>query len=219
MQISGKSLLQYHCERLRKCGLPMVLATTTNAGDDVLAKFGKENSLHVYRGSEADVLGRFFGAATENRLDVIIRVTSDCPLIDGDLIKKSVEHYRSANDPWLYMSNGVERTFPRGFDFEIFSYTMLKEAFENAKEPAEREHVSPYFYQNKHGRTHFHHVKRDPDMSAIRLTVDELDDFKLIERLIGEFGCAELNEAEICEVFDKHPELKLINQHIEQKKL
>jgi spore coat polysaccharide biosynthesis protein SpsF len=218
-QISGKSLLHYHCERLAHSGLPIVLATTTNSTDDVIVDFSKLLSIPFFRGDEKDVLSRYYGAAVENNLDVIVRVTSDCPLIDGKLIKSAVDKYMSTSNKWLYMSNGIERTYPRGFDFEIFSLPMLKEAFEKSTSPSEREHVTPYFYQNRHGLTQFEHIKQSSDMSSYRLTVDEADDFKLIEKLITDFHCEKLSADEICSVLLANPELKLINQHIEQKKL
>jgi spore coat polysaccharide biosynthesis protein SpsF len=214
--ISGKSLLEYHTERLKKTSL--ILATTINQTDDPIAQFCESKKISYFRGDENDVLSRYMGAAEKFSLDIIVRVTSDCPLIDGDLIAHSLEKYLSLNKSWLYMSNCLQRTYPRGFDFEIFSGEMLKEAFDQAKTAFQREHVTPYFYQNFHGKTVFEHITRQPDMSKYRLTVDESDDFKLIETLIKDFGCAQMSESEICQVLEKNPALALINQHIEQKK-
>ncbi len=218
-KINERTLLDYHCDRLSQSGLPLILAITENSSDDVLEKFARAKKISIFRGSESDVLSRFYGAALEQKLDIVIRVTSDCPLIDGKLIAQAARDYASQKSSWLYMSNVIERTFARGFDFEIFSFEMLKEAFEKATSFSEREHVTPYIHQNKHGKTIFKHIKRDPDLHKFRLTVDEADDFKLIEKLILEFNCAEESESEISLVLQQNPELLEINEHIEQKKI
>lgn len=217
--IAGKSLLQYHVDRLKWSKLPIVIATTTNQTDDPIVDFAKENSLGYFRGSEMDVLSRYWGAVEKQDWDIIVRVTSDCPLIDGQMIRKAVDEYATLNQDWLYLSNCIQRTFPRGFDFEVFSKKMLQEAFEKASAPAEREHVTPYIHQNKHGKTHFRHITRTPDLHTYRLTVDEPDDFKMIETMIDRYGCGSQTEQEISQVLLKNPDLKKINQHIEQKKV
>jgi spore coat polysaccharide biosynthesis protein SpsF len=216
--IHGQTLLQYHLRRLQQSGLPIVVATTTNLTDDPIVQACLQEEVPVHRGSEHDVLSRYFEAAEKFAFDVVVRVTSDCPLIDGQLIHSAVEKHLTDKTPWLYTSNVLERTYPRGFDFEIFSFDMLKTAFHEARSTSEREHVTPYLHQNKHGQTRFQHIKRFPDMSSHRLTVDEPDDFRLMEELIQKYHCDEMNEDQIAHVLLEHPELKEINQHIEQKK-
>lgn len=219
MKVRAKPLLEYHLERLSKSGLQVIVATTTNQSDDPIAELCNSRNLACFRGDELNVLSRYYYAAIENKLDVIVRVTSDCPLVDGELIKSSVAKYLDAGDDWLYASNSLKRTFPRGFDFEIFSLTMLKEAFSKATLTYEIEHVTPYFYQNKHSQTHLLSIEKPVDDSGFRLTVDEPDDFKLIEKLITDYRCDLMNVDQICELLNKHPELKQINAHVEQKKL
>lgn len=216
--INGKTLLQYHLQRLQQSLYPVMVATTVNQTDDPIVDACEKYGIPFHRGSEHDVLSRYFDAALKFDLDVIVRVTSDCPLVDGELIQRSVQHHLSAFTPWLYTSNCIERTYPRGFDFEIFSFEMLKEAYNLAKSTPEREHVTPYIHQNKHGKTRFQHITRQPDMSSYRLTVDEPDDFRLMETLIQQYRCDQMNEEQIAQVLLAHPELKEINQHIEQKK-
>jgi spore coat polysaccharide biosynthesis protein SpsF len=217
--VKGKSLLQLHIDRLSESGFKVIVATTTNDTDQPIVELCQKNRIPYFRGSEDDVLSRFFGAASQEKLDVIVRVTSDCPLIDGKLIKKAVEQYIAEKQDWLYLSNGVERTYPRGFDFEVFSFAMLEEANKKADTKSEREHVTPYFYQNKHGKTKLLQIKRQSDLSRFRLTVDEVDDFKMVEKLILDFDCDKKGVDEICQVLQSHPELALINSHIEQKKV
>jgi spore coat polysaccharide biosynthesis protein SpsF len=217
--VNGKNLLAYHIERLQQTGFSIAIATTTNHTDDPLVDFANEHHLHYFRGSEDDVLSRFYHAATLFNYDIIIRVTSDCPLIDPHLIRNSVEKYLKFNNLNLYMSNVIVRTFARGFDFEIFSYQSLKHAFENAKDSADLEHVTPFIRRNIAGKTSFYDVLQSSDHSHLRLTVDTEPDFELIKQLIEHYNAAELAYTEIEEILLKNPQLVAINEHIEQKKV
>lgn len=218
-QINGKKLLDYHIDRLAETGLDIVIATTINSTDDCVAEFAQGRNLHLHRGSEDNVLSRYYEAAVKYNLDVIIRVTSDCPLIDPHLLRNSVEKYLKFNDPKLYMSNGIERSFARGFDFEIFSFDLLEEAFKNAKEEIDLEHVTPYIWKNRSGHVSFYHVKQEKNNSFLRITVDTTDDFKLIKHLIEDFKADTLSYFEIENILLNHPELVALNAHIEQKKV
>jgi spore coat polysaccharide biosynthesis protein SpsF len=218
-KINDKPLLQYHVNRLKQSGLDIVIATTINSSDDCVCDFAKSENINFYRGSEQNVLQRFYDAALENKFDVIVRVTSDCPLIDPHLIRNSIEKYIKLNNPSLYMSNVIERTFARGFDFEIFSSEALQNAFSNASEEPELEHVTPYIWKNKSGKTELYHVKQNINNSDLRVTVDTQEDFELIRLLIEKYHAAELPYNEIESVLRSHPELIIINSHIEQKKV
>ncbi|SET51679.1 cytidylyltransferase domain-containing protein [Hymenobacter actinosclerus] len=217
--IGGRPLLAYHTERLQASGLDVYLAITTNATDDPLADFAAAHALPVSRGPEDDVLARYQRCAAAHELDVIVRVTSDCPLLDGRLIAQAVQEYLAAENPRLYLSNVLERTYPRGFDFEVFSRELLDEAARHATTAADREHVTPYLHQNRSGRVQFAHLTRPTDRSAYRLTVDTAEDFELIRRLMEEYQADMLGADELIALLEEHPELVAINAHIEQKKL
>ncbi|AII50406.1 cytidylyltransferase domain-containing protein [Hymenobacter sp. APR13] len=217
--VAGQPLLLHHVQRLQASSLPLYLATTTNATDDVLAEFGAAHQLPCTRGPEDDVLARYQQCATAHNLDVIVRVTSDCPLLDGALVADAVRAYLAADNPRLYLSNVLERTFPRGFDFEVFSRELLEEAAAQATLPSDREHVTPYIHQNRSGRVQFQHVRRAEDRSAYRLTVDTADDFELIRQLIEDYAAAAISTDSLIALLDAHPELVALNAHIEQKKL
>jgi spore coat polysaccharide biosynthesis protein SpsF len=209
--------------------LEIIIATTTNPTDDPIVEFAVKNNILFHRGSESNVLSRYYEAADKNKLDVIIRVTSDCPLIDPHLIKSNIEDYDRIDNPNLYMSNTIERTFARGFDFEIFSFSSLKDAFLNATEESDREHVTPYLWKNKSGKIDFKSVYQHFNHSNLRLTVDTLEDFELIRILIEEYGLYELSYYgksvfdvpyfEIESLLLDHPELIRINSHIGQKEV
>jgi spore coat polysaccharide biosynthesis protein SpsF len=217
--IAGQPLLHYHVARLQASSLPLYLAVTDNATDDALADFAAANGLPCTRGPEDDVLARYQQCATTHDLDVVVRITSDCPLIDGTLVAAAVQTYLAAHNPRLYLSNVLERTFPRGFDFEVFSRELLEEAATHATRASDREHVTPYIHQNRSGRVQFQHITRAADRSAYRLTVDTTDDFELIRQLIEEHQAASLSADALIALLDAHPELAALNAHIEQKKI
>lgn len=218
-EINNKSLLQYHIERLLQSNLTIIIATTVNKEDDAVMNFAHQHKLPCWRGSEMNVLERFYDCAKHFKLDIIVRVTSDCPLIDGEMIKTAVNDYNKWDNEKIYYSNGMQRTFPRGFDFEIFSFPVLEQAFKNATEWYQKEHVTPYINQNKAGNVVIKHYCFKNNASAYRLTVDTPDDYLLIKKLIEEFDAAEKNAEEIIAIMQNNPQLHLLNAHIEQKKL
>jgi spore coat polysaccharide biosynthesis protein SpsF len=216
---NGIPLLAHHVRRLQWSNLPVIIATTVNKEDDPICAFATQHNLPFFRGSENDVLSRFYLAAKENDLDIIVRVTSDCPLIDGKIIGNAVSAHIETENEFLYTSNVLERSFPRGFDFEIFSFKRLRSAFENASEFAQREHVTPYINKNVDGKTEFRHVLSAPDRSDWRITVDTPEDYELIKILFEKHQMATMTYEEIGPILDKNMDLKKINAHIEQKKV
>lgn len=219
IEVAGKTLLEHHLDRLTTTGLPVFVATTTNPGDDEIAALAVGRDLTVHRGSENDVLSRFHECAQENGLDVVVRVTSDCPLIDGDLIASAVAEFVDTADPHLYLSNALLRTYPRGFDFEVFSATALSDAHVNAREAPQREHVTPYLYANRNGRMRLRNIAWPEDKSGYRVTIDTPADLTLIRELIEDYEASSLRCAELIALLDAHPELVAINCHVEQKRL
>ncbi len=213
--VNNVPLLKYHTDRLRQSGYPVFLATTINPTDDVIAEFAITEDLGWYRGDENDVLSRYYETAKTNALEVIVRVTSDCPFIDGELIKQGVEQYLQKNDDRLYLSNTVIRSYPRGFDFEIFSFRLLEEAAEYAQDNFQREHVTPYIKEHAVPE----HIVNPEDASNFRITVDTPEDFELIQLLMENFEAEKLNSQGIINLLRTHPELAQINAHIEQKKV
>ena len=220
-KVGGQTMLEYHLNRLLESDLRVIVATTDLPQDDVLADFAASLDFEVFRGSELDVLSRFAGAAQAFDLQTIIRCTSDCPLIDPDLILAGLDKYLGENNDRLYASNTLERTYPRGMDFEIFSRAMLEEANQNAIEPAHREHVTPYFYHNVPGNIALLSLANEsPDGGeAFRLTLDEPADLELLTKLIEEHCAESLTCAEIVSLLHEHPELAAINAQVEQKKV
>jgi len=215
----GRTMLDHHLDRLAATGVPVYLATTTNATDQPLLDLGERRGLGVFRGSETDVLARFIGCAEAFGLDAVVRVTSDCPLIDGAVVRQGIDEYAGAGDPWVYVSNAFPRTYPRGMDFEIFSVEALRDAQAHATAEYQREHVTPYLYERHNPRTTMRNIARTEDASTYRLTLDTPEDYTLLKTLIEQYGAAGLDIDTIIGILDAHPELAAINRSIEQKKL
>lgn len=191
-EINGKSLLQIHLERLKKCKSvsEIIVATTTNSEDQVIYDKVIEWGFTSSRGSESDVLDRFYQAVKDKNADWIVRVTSDCPLIDPVLVDNVIDFVHSNKKD--YGANILIENFPDGQDIEVFKFSALEAAWRNAKLISEREHVSPYIRNNSDfkGGDLFSAINYpcDFDFSKIRMTVDESNDFELIRILINDLG-------------------------------
>jgi spore coat polysaccharide biosynthesis protein SpsF len=218
LRAGGKALLQVQMDRLKQFKTPVYLATTVLPADDALAEFATQHNIPFYRGDESHVLQRYYECAKQFGLEAVIRVTSDCPLIDAELLDQAIQTYIKENDPNLYLSNTQQRTYPRGFDFEIFSFALLEQAYLKATEPMDTEHVTPFIWKNKTGQVRIEQITDAGDNSEFRLTVDTPEDYELIRRLIEEYNADSLSGQEIIAILRQHPELAEINRHIEQKK-
>lgn len=220
-KLQNKTVLEHVIERVRQSKLidEVIIATTTKEKDDVIEKESLRCGVKMFRGSEDDVLSRYYYAAKENDLDVVVRITSDCPLIDPIIINKMISIYLDNTCDLLSNTgmNTCERTFPRGLDVSIFSFESLNEAFMNAIEKYQREHVTPYIYQHKH----VEYFKNTNNYSKYRWTLDTEEDFKLITEVYRRLysGKHDFYMNDIIKLFYDNPELININKHVEQKKL
>lgn len=217
LPVGDATVLDHHLTRLSASGLPVLVATTESETDDEIEALASGRGLSVFRGSESDVLSRFAGCAAEHSLDVIVRVTSDCPLVDGVVIASAVSEFLTADDPGLYLSNTRGSGFPLGFSFEVFSIAALAEAEAHATEPSHREHVTPYFYVGSRFRVRG--ITWPEDKSAYRVTLDTPKDLVLVRALIEDHGAASMSCGEIIALLDGHPELVALNRDVEQKQL
>ncbi len=209
----NKTLLEHHVDRISWSGYDATIACTEDPKDDEIFLFCKKKELNCYRDDEKNVLKRFYETAKYFKFDPVVRVTSDCPLIDGNLIRQGIEAWKEAGDG-TYVSNVTDRSFPRGFDFEVFSFAMLEDAFKNAKTGPQREHVTPYIREIA---KNILHIKHHEDASRFRLTVDEKEDHELIKKIIEEYNADIMSAEEIIELMMRSPELESINKHIRQK--
>ena len=219
----GKTVLAHDIERVKQANTvdEIIIATTVSVNDDKIAEEALKYGTKLFRGSEKDVLSRYYFAATENNADIVVRITSDCPLIDPKVIDDMVAFFKESNyDIVTNAGNDLtQRTYPRGLDTEIFfTYAALQEAHNKAKEMYQREHVTPYIYENA---KHIFYYKNDVDYSSHRWTLDTEEDWQLIQKLYKSLynGKHNFYMAEILAVMDQNPEFFEINKDIEQKKL
>jgi spore coat polysaccharide biosynthesis protein SpsF len=199
----------------------VVVATTKKERDDPVVTESERCGAKVYRGSEDNVLERYCEAARRFDADVVVRVTSDCPFLDSDVLTKMLEEFiarRKRGERVDYLSNTLVRTFPRGLDVEILSKDALEAACREAVKPHEREHVTPFIYQHPE-RFAIRNYAGAKDNSAYRLTLDTLDDWNLLTAICREFG--DENQIVVTErVIDllrQRPDLATLNVHVEQK--
>ncbi len=222
MKLEGKTVLQHVIERVKQADMvnDIIIATTLLDHDNPIVEEATKCGVRIYRGSEDDVLSRYYLAAKENRSDVIVRITSDCPLIDPIVVDELVRYYLDNNFD-IVTNAGADlfnRTYPRGLDTEVFSFDMLEEAYLNAAKPYQREHVTPYLYERSERVFYY---KNNVDLSKYRWTLDTHEDFQLIafiyKQLYKETNNFYMND--ILELFDSHPEIFKINEGVEQKKV
>lgn len=221
-KVLEKPLLAYLIERLKACQTlnQIVIATTLKKEDDAIVALAKKSKVKVFRGSENDVLQRYFGAAQLVDADIIVRITGDCPLIDPKLIDHLVDFYLKNRQNYDYVSNTLKRTYPRGMDLEVFSLKALKEANSLAQKFEEREHVTPYIYRHPE-IFKLANIEAKEDNSSNRWTVDTPEDLELITKMIQILYPKKPNFTlnDLLALIKKQPELSLINAHIEQKKI
>ena len=210
--ICGKPLLQRLIERVRATpGISrVVVATTTESADDVLADWCSAQSVAVYRGSVDDVLDRFWQCAKQHPAEFIVRVTADDPLKDPEVIAQALA--LCASSPEVdYASNTLQPTYPEGLDIEVVRFRTLERAAREAKLPSEREHVMPYVWKNP-DRFVLRGFTMQPDLSHWRWTVDKPADLELVRSIFAHFADQPLvgHQAVIAWLCD-NPELLAIN--------
>lgn len=218
LPLGGAPMLARLVERLRRVQRAdsIVIATTSNVTDDPIADLCDQLSVHCHRGSEYDVLSRYAEAARLFDAKVVVRITSDCPLIDPSLVDKLIRTYLEGNCD--YVSNMLPPTWPYGMAIEVFSGAALQQAHAQATQAAEREHVTPFFYCNPQ-RYRLRNVESPLNLSHHRWTVDTPEDYDLVRRLFESLHPIdpEFTLADILHLLDAHPEWLAINQHIVQK--
>jgi len=221
--IAGQPMLARVVLRTRRARSvsQVVIATTTDPADDAIFDYCRTHGFPVFRGSQFDVLDRYYQAARLYQAEVLVRLTADCPLMDPAEIDHVVDEFERAGvdfaanrlpPPW-------KRTYPIGLDIEVCTFAALARAWQEAKQPYEREHVMPYLYDEE-GRFKTLVVDHDPDYGGLRWTVDTPEDLEAVRRIYAAFGGDDgFSWLEVLDLYSQHPELKSINQSIAAKTL
>lgn len=203
--LAGRPMLARVVERVRRAAAvdKVVVATSTAAGDDPIGEFCAQEQVPCFRGSEDDVLDRFYGAAKEHGADVVVRITADCPLIDPGVIDRVVERFQRGDCD--YASNALRYTYPDGLDTEVFSMAALEQAWREAKKPSEREHVTPYL---RSGKFRAANVENESPSEPQRWTVDHPADLEFVRAVYAAFaGKKDFRYREVLELLKERPEL------------
>src|SRR5882762_4904333 len=213
-EIEGRPMLWHVIQRVKRAQLVarVVVATSIAQADDDIEDVCQENAVVCYRGSENDVLDRFYGAARAERAAQIVRITADCPLIDPDVIDRVVSRFQRGDLD--YASNAMVRTYPDGLDTEICSFLALERAWHEATKASEREHVTSYL---RSGKFRTANVENDLALSypRRRWTVDEAADLEFIRAVYkGLRGKETFGMKDVLELIETNPGLEQLNSNI-----
>lgn len=194
-EVDGQPLLAHLFKRLSLCKEvdSLILATTTNSEDDLLEEFASKFNVNVFRGSVDDVLDRYFNAAQKFGTDVIVRVTSDCPLIDPAIIDEAIVHFNNNDLDFYSNSEPLPSKWPDGMDLSIFTLKALKKVKALAQKPSDKEHVTFFFWQNPE-LFKCSKWEASKDFSKFRLTIDYIEDLTIIENVILNFANSNVEE-------------------------
>jgi len=221
-KINEKPMLEYVIKQTlaSKYIKNVIIATTLEKEDMEIVEYCKKNNLKYFRGSKNDLLDRYYKCAKKFKCNMIIRITSDCPMIDPEIIDKVIKKFLDNSRD--YVSNNIEKikgvwenstcNFPQGMTVEVSSLKVLEKAWKEAKKPSEREHVFPYIQFNPQ-LFNVSNLKMRKDFSNIRCTVDKMNDLRFIRSLYSKLENKDdvVKIKNIIQIIDKYPELVKIN--------
>ena len=203
-------VLFYVINQLKFCKLVnnIIIATSTLVDDDIIEQFSKSNGVKCFRGSESDVLDRYYQCAKKFSLSIIVRITCDDPLIDPTIVDQAIEKFNSNSVD--FVTNRLYRTFPFGTEVDVFSFQALEKAWQIAKQPSEREHVIPYFFNNP-DKFRISNITHSPNLAYLRWTVDRITDLEFVREMVVRIKKRPILMNDILQILAKEPELKKIN--------
>lgn len=195
----------------------ILIATTERKEDDRIVKIAQQEGVNVFRGSEDDVLDRYYKALKAHPADIVLRITSDCPLIDYKIIDAVITLFSKSKNI-DYCSNRLKLSFPEGLDTEIFTFKALEKAWQESYEPYDREHVTPYMYRS--GKLKLKPLSFNNNLSYLHLSIDNKEDFEFVKKIYSYLYKRKprfiLND--ILKLLTVRPEILEINQHNSYKR-
>lgn len=215
-KVGDETLLDIHLKRILRAKSidQLIVATTIESQSTVIEEIAKSHGLKCYKGSIDNVLQRFYEAVSPENPDYVVRITSDCPLIDPQIIDRVVE--ACLEHGCDYCSNTMFPTFPDGVDVEVFKLSALERAYKEASLKSDKEHVTPYIWRNSTAKGgdvfKSFNFANQKDFSSYRITVDTQEDFDVIKALIEALGTEKGWESYI-RYLDNHPEIKEKNSN------
>lgn len=217
--IGGRTMLARVVRRTQRAASldQLIVATSGRAADEAIVAECRELDVPVFRGDEDDVLDRYYQASKAFGAETVVRITSDCPLSDPGVIDQVVNAFLNAEAD--YASNTLQRTYPRGLDVEVMAVSALKCAWQEASEPFQRVHVTPYLYQNP-DRFRLLSIANERDSSEHRWTVDTREDLAFVREIYGRFGNEDdFSWADVLDLLIREPALVELNRAVQQKAL
>lgn len=215
--IIGRPMLDHMLERVKRAKRPdlIIVATTDKSEDDRTAELVKRCGIAVFRGSEKDVLDRYYQAAKSVDADkdtTIMVLLADCPLQDPAVIDEGIRHFVDANDPFAFA--GTVLNYPEGLDFNVFNFAALEESWRNAVLPSEREHVTRYLINHPERFRALRWKTGQRDDSKMHWSVDTLADFEFVTKIFENLYSAkpDFSKDDVIELLTRHPELLEINR-------
>lgn len=209
MPAAGKPLLQWMIERIRASTLvdDIVVATTINKADDPIVELCERLGVRAYRGSEFDVLERVLNAHQAAGSDVIVELTGDCPLVDPRVIDRIIREYMAGEED--YVSNSHVRSYPDGFDVQVFARSLLEEVARKTVDSQDREHVSLYIYRSGEYRLKAVVAEAGIRWPELRLTLDNEGDYRVLREIFEspELKDSNIGVEEVVQFIRHHPEL------------
>ncbi|WP_409523822.1 cytidylyltransferase domain-containing protein [Nitrincola sp. MINF-07-Sa-05] len=219
LPLCSRPVLQVMIERLFSWRDEIIVATTNDGTEQPITELCERLGVRYFRGETLDVLGRYYHAASEFGADdstTVVRLTSDCPLIDDDLTSRVIAEFSQGQ--FDMVSLGPHSGYPRGLDCCAFSYTLLKKTHHQAFYPADREHVT--LGMAKFGDLRTKILSAGKDLSNYRLTLDEQDDYKAIMAIYNMFmDRIDFSFDELIETLERNPQLVAMNEHVKQKEV
>jgi spore coat polysaccharide biosynthesis protein SpsF len=215
--LCGETVLARVVNRTRRARLldQVVVATTDRAADDPIVAECDRLSAPCFRGDEADVLDRYYRATPLFCADAIARITSDCPLIDPELIDATVRAF--LDEKADYATNSLVITYPRGLDVEVFTADALAHAWREAKDSYHRAHVTPYLYEHPE-QFKIMSLTSEKNLGHYRWTLDTPEDWDLIDTIYKRFGGRDdFGWREVLALMNAEPGLAELNSHVQQK--
>ena len=207
-----KKVIEFLIEQLETSNLQQkIVEIPDDTTNDILFNFLNNLKISCYRGSKLDVLDRYYHCAKQFSFNHIMRLTGDNPLIDPEIVNNAIKQYCDSNCD--YLTNSIDRTFPNGTEVEIFSFNALEIAWKNAKKKSEREHVTPYFYNNPK-KFKIHYFKQQKNQSKFRYTIDRKEDYNLVVEILSRIKKRPIKTSDIIELLTNDPELFELNSNM-----
>jgi len=219
LPLCGKTVLEVVIDRLDKYKKNIIIATTDDGSEKPIVDLCKSINVKYFQGSVNNVLQRYYESAKNNGAknnDIIVRITSDCPLIDATMMEKVIDMYTTKN--YDYVSNRIKRTVPVGLDVEVFNFKLLEYVYYNATEEFEKEHVTPYIYLSNKDNFKLGSYEEQEDNSQYRLTLDEEKDYLAIQEVYKKFNNSlNFSYEELISILKENDYIRQINLSVQQK--